>query len=80
MHCLYGVPVIEPSRPGPVTRQRNGPHGYACSVVYDLRGYTTESKWGPFLGDGMATVDWERVEAVMVIMRYNVLQYDISPK
>jgi hypothetical protein len=34
--------------------------------VYDLRRYNESNMWGPFLDDGRASVDWERIEAIMV--------------
>jgi hypothetical protein len=43
----------------------------ARSRVYDLRGYTSANLWGPFLSDGSMRVDWEMIEAIMVILSYN---------
>jgi len=41
--------------------------------VYDLRNYAEESnKWGPFKHDGVCGVDWEKVEAIMVVLAYNM--------
>ena len=60
MHCFYGVPVncISSSQVMQICP-------YACSVVYDLRNFTQGTEWGPFRDDGKATVDWEKLEAVM---------------
>jgi len=60
IHCLYGVPVNSISRPREMLT-----HPYACSVVYDLRNFTQGTKWGPYRDDGRATVDWEKLEAIM---------------
>lgn len=27
--------------------------------------------WGPYMEDGLATVDWEKLEAIMLLLRYN---------
>lgn len=87
LHCLYGVPVeVVPGRPrytmGPgyhtrsplsCTRLRPYPtHSYARSLVYDLRQYTDRTLWGPFIDDGSQRVDWEKVEAVMIVLGYNL--------
>ncbi|EGO59946.1 hypothetical protein NEUTE1DRAFT_38488 [Neurospora tetrasperma FGSC 2508] len=45
---------------------------YAVSKVYDLREYTTRSKWGPFRADGSGKVDWEKVEAILLVLRTNI--------
>lgn len=48
-------------------------HSYARSRVYNLRNYAEESnKWGPFKHDGICGVDWEKVEAIMVLLAYNM--------
>lgn len=60
---------------GPLTRSRttNIPtNTYARSLVYDLRNYTLGSMWGPFKADGSGEVDWEKVEAIMVVLGYNL--------
>jgi hypothetical protein len=71
LHCYYGVPIISPSR----SRFQDS-YPYACSVVYDLRNYTDGTMWGPFMDDGKATVDWEKVEAVMIVLGYNLRIFD----
>jgi len=47
-------------------------NNYARAVVYDLRRYTEESLWGPFKSDGSQDVDWEKVEAIMLVLGYNM--------
>ena len=48
-------------------------HSCARSRVYDLRNYAEESnKWGPFKHDGVCGVDWEKVEAIMVVLAFNM--------
>lgn len=70
LHCLYGVPILEPQR-----SSFSYPYPFACSIVYDLRNYTDGNFWGPFLDDGTAAVDWERLEAVMMVLGYNLKQF-----
>jgi hypothetical protein len=43
-----------------------------------MRTYTSENFWGPFQDDGKATVDWERMEAVMIVLGYNMKNYTQS--
>lgn len=45
---------------------------YACSKVYDLRQYTENTKWGPFMDDSTDRVDWEKVEAIMIVIGANL--------
>ncbi|EPE26597.1 F-box [Glarea lozoyensis ATCC 20868] len=70
LHCYYGVPVTL----SPKLYRR--PYHYALSVVYDMRNYTDLSLWGPFKPDGEATVDWEKVEAIMIILGHNLKCFD----
>ncbi|AEO55468.1 hypothetical protein MYCTH_2299331 [Thermothelomyces thermophilus ATCC 42464] len=60
-----------------VARQRAGVYALACAKVYDLREYTAGNKWGPFLeedeeGGGGVRVDWEKVEAILVVLGANI--------
>ena len=50
-------------------------HSYARSKVYDLRQYTDGTFWGPFLDDGKQTVDWEKVEAIMIVLGFNLNKF-----
>lgn len=70
LHCLYGVPIQATGR----TRSSRT-YPYACSKVYDLRNYTHNTIWGPYLGDGSLYVDWEKVEAIMVIIGHNLRMF-----
>ncbi|KAJ4420793.1 hypothetical protein N0V85_000460 [Neurospora sp. IMI 360204] len=45
---------------------------YAVSKVYDLREYTLRTKWGPFRADGSGKVDWEKMEAILLVLRTNI--------
>jgi hypothetical protein len=45
---------------------------FACSKVYDLRQYTQKTKWGPFMDDDSDRVDWEKVEAIMIVLGANL--------
>lgn len=44
-------------------------------MVYDLRNYKDETLWGPYLPDLKASVDWEKVEAVMLVIGYNLAEF-----
>lgn len=67
LHCLYGTPILNVGR---LRSTRTYP--FACSTVYDMRGHTERTRWGPFRDDGSDRVDWEKVEAVMVVLGYNI--------
>jgi len=91
LHCLYGVPIgIAPRnfllRPGanpslsPSASTRSQTHQvithtYARSAVYDLRKYTDNTLWGPFQNDGSHMVDWERMEAIMIVIGFNLNRF-----
>ncbi len=68
LHCLYGTPIFQAGR----TRSAKS-YPYACSKVYDLRQYTPNTKWGPFRDDATGRVDWEKVEAIHIVLGHNVL-------
>ncbi|KAK3900135.1 hypothetical protein C8A05DRAFT_17516 [Staphylotrichum tortipilum] len=87
LRCLYGWDVAglgqgegDPEarrRAVWAARQGRGVYMPACAKVYDLREYTRGTRWGPFLdsGDGEEgelKVDWEKVEAAMVVLGTNV--------
>lgn len=90
LHCLYGwgLGFEDGVRPGATegaawrraltfARHRGGVYPLACSKVYDLREYTTGTKWGPFLDlggdeDAEVRVDWEKVEAILVVLGGNI--------
>ena len=80
LHCLYGVSVgtvrktYETSPPRYSLRHDTTEiHPYARSRVYDLRQHTEDGTfWGPFLDDGLQTVDWEKLEAIMIILDHNL--------
>ncbi|KAM5348214.1 hypothetical protein ACJ41O_008038 [Fusarium nematophilum] len=67
LHCLYGRPILNVGR---LRSTRTYP--FACSRVYDLREYTQRTRWGPFLDDGSDGVDWEKVEAILVVLGHNI--------
>ncbi|KAI0972640.1 hypothetical protein F4678DRAFT_428859 [Xylaria arbuscula] len=78
LHCLYGVPLLF-AYPSPGRRTRhNSMHPFACSKVYDLRQYTEKTKWGPFMDDDTMRVDWEKVEAIMIVLGANMNHLGIS--
>jgi hypothetical protein len=66
------------SPPSSCTRLRSRPrltHTYARSKVYDLRQYTEATLWGPFRDDGTQRVDWEKVEAIMIVLGFNLRKF-----
>lgn len=66
LHCLYGAPFES------ITRTRSGEtYPYAASTVYDIRRYRFSNMWGPFMDDGSNMVDWEKMEAIMIVIRHN---------
>ena len=67
LHCLFGRPMFKAGR----TRSTRS-YPYACSRVYDLRQYTQRTKWGPFRDDDTGRVDWEKVEAINIVLAKNV--------
>lgn len=70
LHCLYGKPILSTGR----TRSRaSRTYAYACSKVYDLRQYTTRTRWGPFMNDDTGRVDWEKVEAILITLSHNLV-------
>jgi hypothetical protein len=71
LHCLYGVPQLTLGC-GRTRSSTAKMYPFACSKVYDLRQYTTASRWGPFMGDGSDRVDWEKVEAITIVLRSNI--------
>ncbi len=78
LHCLYGVPIGSARRGTSAgsrysLRSDSAPlHPYARSLVYDLRQHTDHSFWGPFQNDGSLDVDWEKMEALMVVLHHNI--------
>lgn len=67
LHCLYGSPMMQYGR----TRSSRT-YPYACSRVYDLRQYTAQTRWGPFRDDETDRVDWEKLEAIAIVIAKNV--------
>lgn len=80
LHCLYGLIIAdvrknaESSPPRYLLRNDTAEiHPYARARVYDLRQHTEDGTfWGPFLDDGLQTVDWEKLEAIMIVLDYNM--------
>ncbi|KAF9638590.1 F-box domain cyclin-like protein [Lasiodiplodia theobromae] len=69
LHVLNGVPM-EPSKRG-----ANPVHSYARSRVYDLRRYTDDTLWGPFMDDGSQRVDWEKLESILIVLSHNINRF-----
>jgi hypothetical protein len=75
LHCLYGKPILKFGR----TRSTRT-YPFACSKVYDLRQYTQRTMWGPFLDDGTGKVDWEKVEAILIVLGKNIRQKHLNSR
>ncbi|KAK3318311.1 F-box domain-containing protein [Apodospora peruviana] len=72
LHSLYGMPLLIKGGNGRTLRSSRL-YPFACSKVYDLRQYTTgNSGWGPFMNDGTFHVDWEKIEAISLVLRENI--------
>ncbi|RYC57371.1 hypothetical protein CHU98_g8838 [Xylaria longipes] len=78
LHCFYGVPRLFAYPSARRQTRHNLMHPFACSKVYDLRQYTVKNKWGPFLDDGSMSVDWEKVEAIMIVLGANMNNLGVS--
>lgn len=86
LHCLYGVPRLyaQPASQHRTRASKMSP--FACSKVYDLRQYTQRTRWGPFMDDGSGDdgsgsglrVDWEKVEAIMIVLGANLRQLGLN--
>lgn len=79
LHCLHGVKTVEyrllPT-PDFMSEIPLRAHPYARSIVYDIATYSDGNKWGPFSDSGDLSIDWEKVEAIMVDLAYNLNLYD----
>ena len=81
LHCLYGAPVSyarndKGKNSGYSLRSDTADvHPFARSLVYDLRQRTEKNFWGPFMDDGSQNVDWEKLEAIMIVLDYNIGHY-----
>ncbi|ROT40198.1 hypothetical protein SODALDRAFT_329873 [Sodiomyces alkalinus F11] len=73
LHCLWGRPLLNSGR-----TRRSRMHPFALSKVYDLREYTVRTRWGPFMDDGSDRVDWEKMEAIMLVLGSNINQVQAS--
>ncbi|KAL7922238.1 hypothetical protein ACQKWADRAFT_292859 [Trichoderma austrokoningii] len=67
LHCLYGKPILQVGR---LRSSRTYP--YACAKVYNIRQHNAQNRWGPFMNDGSDRVDWEKVEAILIVLGENV--------
>lgn len=47
-------------------------HPYARSRLYDLRRYLPSNYWGPFMDDGSGRIDWEKVQAIYIVLGYGL--------
>ena len=82
LHCLYGVPMQYLPRSSTSSHHHNlrankgvKLHPFARSLVYDLRQHSEHSLWGPFDLDGSQTIDWEKLEGLMMILSHNIQRF-----
>lgn len=78
MTAFFTLRRIDTGSPSSNTRAQNRgipAHTVARSKVYDLREYTDGSIWGPFMSDGSQNVDWEKVEAIMLVLGFNLADF-----
>ncbi|KAI3322193.1 hypothetical protein HD806DRAFT_501267 [Xylariaceae sp. AK1471] len=78
LHCLYGVPRLFAYPSARRQTRHNLMAPFACSKVYDLRQYNDKNKWGPFMDDSTMRVDWEKVEAIMIVLGSNMEDLGLS--
>ncbi|GAB7362715.1 hypothetical protein MBLNU230_g3021t1 [Neophaeotheca triangularis] len=79
LDALIGMASDPALSPANSTRSKGevmAPHKVARGKVYNLREYTDASLWGPFKADGSVRVDWEKVEAVMVVLGFNLRKFN----
>ena len=50
-------------------------HPYARARVYDLRHYNDRNSWGPYRDDRSFLPDWEKIEAIMIDLGYNMQRF-----
>jgi hypothetical protein len=70
LHTYYGTSSDMMGR----TRSEAS-HPFARAKVYDLRNYNDRNSWGPYVDDGSYNVDWEKVEAIMIDLGYNLQRF-----
>lgn len=75
MHVHYGEVQMQPRRD-----KYKSAYGFGASMVYDLRNFRMENFWGPFRNTGDASVDWEKMEAVMIVLKHNMEEYSTYRK
>lgn len=78
LHVMWGIPINFRESPDSYGDDDSDDmfmtHCCGRARVYDLRTYTEETMWGPFLDDGSGFVDWEKVEAIFVVLGFNLEQ------
>ncbi|KAB8360824.1 hypothetical protein FH972_024558 [Carpinus fangiana] len=77
LHVMWGIPIDfsginEDARLRSMVEAIEPTHIYARAQVYNLSTYTEKTMWGPFKDDGTCAVDWEKVEAIFVVLGYNL--------
>jgi hypothetical protein len=77
---FFAVRALDVSSSSPAANTRGQTrafpaHTVARSRVYDLRRYTDGTLWGPFMDDGTQRVDWEKIEAIMLVLGFNLNKF-----
>lgn len=76
LHNLYGISIDHLRK-----RCKDTTYPYARAITYDIRGFTDNNMWGPFLDEsseemiGGLKVDWEKLEAIMIVLGYNLTHF-----
>ena len=84
LHILYGVPIqaihpradqVQKSLRYNLRSDTIPTHPYARSRTYDMRQHNQTTLWGPFQDTSPLKVDWEKLEAVMLILDHNLKHF-----
>ena len=74
LHVFSGLNV-EPGAHARESTLARPVHPFARARVYDLRRYTDNTFWGPFMDDGSGNPDWEKLQAIMVDLYFNLADH-----
>lgn len=75
LHCLYGCPIF---RTGDCQQASGHTYPLAVSRLFDIRLSTQAAHFGPFLDDGSDGIDWEKVEAIIIVLGAKMRQIRVS--
>ncbi|KAI5123736.1 hypothetical protein M0805_000329 [Coniferiporia weirii] len=58
---------------GATTELLSASRSIARAFVYDMRNYSRDNSWGPFMPDKSGHVNWKHVESIITVIRCNLL-------